>query len=252
MASNAENEAEPLGEEEVLLSSLLNMQVSLNENIIKAYKERAARIALSQKQTAKETRWLNDYVLNYDRLLAWSTSVVDSESVIGMVGETAVAKTTETVQPQKIELNKLVKTPKAFDGNKPPARQWLDDFEKSSEANGWNHSSMVKFFSTYLEKAANDWFVTIAKRKLGSRPSWPDLRAAFIRHYLGDCDKQTLRRQLEKTYQGENEKATNFIPRLVRLVDMVEPGKPEEDLVDLIRSKLRLNYQDKLLKIACL
>lgn len=45
---------------------------------------------------------------------------------------------------QIIELIKLVKRPQTFDGNKPPARQWLDDFEKRSEANGWQDSSMVK------------------------------------------------------------------------------------------------------------
>jgi len=53
---------------------------------------------------------------------------------------------------------------------------------------------MAKYFSTFLDRAANDLFVTVAKRKLGSNPSWMDLEAAFIRHYLGDPDKIVLRR----------------------------------------------------------
>jgi len=86
----------------------------------------------------------------------------------------------------------------------------------------------------------------IQQPKLGSNPTWPDLRSAFIRHYLGDSDKQVLRREIEKTCQGEREKATNFIPRFIRMVELVDPNKPEDELVDLIRSKLRHCYQDKL------
>lgn len=149
-------------------------------------------------------------------------------------------------KPPAIKLNELVKKPESFDGYKPPARRWVDDYEKASQANGWSEELMVRYFSTFLEKAANDWFLAIANKKLGLKPTWSDLKSAFIRHYLGDSDKQVLRRQVEKCQQGDREKATIFIPRFMRMVQLVDPSKPEDELVEVIRSKLRDEYQEKL------
>jgi len=146
----------------------------------------------------------------------------------------------------KIRLNELIIRPETFDGTKPPPRQWLDDYERAAHANGWRERTMVKHLQTFIIKAAQDWYVTIAKRKLGTDPSWQEVRAAFLRHYLGGSDKAVVRRQIERTRQGDNEKASLFIPRLLRLFDMVEPNKPEEELVEILRSKLRKGYQDKL------
>lgn len=55
-----------------------------------------------------------------------------------------------------IRLNELVKKPQNFDGYNPPARKWVDDYEKAAEANGWSQPQKVKYFSTFLEKSAND------------------------------------------------------------------------------------------------
>jgi len=105
---------------------------------------------------------------------------------------------------------------------------------------------MVRHFPTFIVRAAQDWFVTIAKRKLGENPPWDELKSDFLRHYLGGSDKAVVREQIERTRQGDIEKAAVFIPRLLRLFDMVELRKPEEELVEAIRPKLRKEYQDKL------
>lgn len=46
---------------------------------------------------------------------------------------------------------------------------------------------------------------------------------------------------VEVTKQGERDKAINFIPRSIRRVD-----EPEDELIHLIRSKLKPMFQDKL------
>jgi hypothetical protein len=67
-----------------------------------------------------------------------------------------------------------------------------------------------------------------------------------MRHYLGESDKASVRRQIERCRQGDSERAAVFIPRILRLFSMVEPDKPEEELVEAIRPKLRKDYQDRL------
>lgn len=158
------------------------------------------------------------------------------------VGETVIVRS--KIPP--IKLNQLVKRPAVFDGFKPPARRWLDDFEKAAEANGWSEAQMVKYFSTFLDKSANDWFVSLAIREVGSEPTWRKAHEVFVRHYLGERDRLAIRREVDRSYQREGEKANIFIPNLTRTIWLGDPQKPEEEVVDIVRSKLRPEYLDRL------
>lgn len=108
--------------------------------------------------------------------------------------------------------------PDAFDGVKPNPRRWLDNFERAARANGWGDDIMVTYFPTFVTKSALDWHVAMAQRKLTRDSSWNDLKSMFVRHYLGDADRAATKRELDKCFQRENELATCFIPRFMRLM----------------------------------
>ena len=95
--------------------------------------------------------------------------------------------------------------PELFDGVKPQPRRWIDDYERAARANGWSGKLCCQYLPTFLTKSALDWYVTIGESKVGRNPKWEDLKQAFIRHYLGDADKTQIRREIERTYQGERE-----------------------------------------------
>lgn len=151
-----------------------------------------------------------------------------------------------TREVQTIKLNELVIKPATFDGVKPPPRRWIDDYERASKANGWNDRSMVKYFATFLSKAAYDWYLSMAQNKLGSAARWVNVRALFFRHFLGESDRLAVKRQIDRTFQGEKESITTFLPRMIRLYQLVDPYKEKIELVDMVREKLRSSYQDKL------
>jgi len=250
-----EDEDIPFTDDPLTLSQFLALQQPFNEAIIRNFQEKAAELALKEETTPKGRKWLRDYCINHGKLVQPKKDATGEGSSVSLSNRALFEEAATHEAPRSvivptktpaIKLNELVKKPESFDGYKPPSRKWIDNYEKASEANDWSEQLMVRYFPTFLDKTANDWFVTVAKRKLGSNPTWPDLRSAFIRHYLGDSDKQVLRREIERAYQGEKEKATNFIPRLIRLVELADANKPEDELVDLIRSKLRHCYQDKL------
>lgn len=51
---------------------------------------------------------------------------------------------------------------------------------------------------------------------------------------------------MKRTYQREKETVTQFIPRMMRMLMLVEPNKHKDELVECIRDRLRGVYQDKL------
>lgn len=55
-----------------------------------------------------------------------------------------------------IKLNQLVIKPSTFKGVKPPARKWIDDYERASKANGWSEKLSIKYFATFLDSTALD------------------------------------------------------------------------------------------------
>lgn len=152
------------------------------------------------------------------------------------------------VKVPKIKLNELVIRPEPFDGVKPNPRKWLDNYERAARANGWSDIIMVTYFPTFVIKSALDWHVAMAQRKLKRDSSWNDLKQMFIRHYLGEADRAATKRELEKCYQRESELATCFIPRFMRLMLLLDPNKDEEDIVDLVKDRLRSVYQADLAK----
>lgn len=253
-SGHAKESEDIFGEDLITLSQVLKLDKVLSEKLTKAFQDKAAEIGAKSKQSAKEIRWLSDYCANHRYLIEdkasrrASLSAGSNKNLFEVPDEAGTDEkdASSEIKPPAIKLNELVKRPEMFDGQKPPARKWIDDYEKAAEVNGWNDKLKVRYFSTFLDRSANDWFVGIAKEKLDDDSSWSDLKSIFIRYYLGDSDKMVLRRQINQTMQGERERATTFIPRLVRLVRLVEPQKPEEELVELIRSKLRIAYQDKL------
>lgn len=224
----------------------------MSKDIVRHFQSQAANLTKVKNRNRKDQDWLDDYILHHDQLMDAYKS--DDESVVSKVnlfedGNDTVIKyrsIPQVVPVPAIKLNELVKKPEVFDGIRPPPRKWIDDFEKASEANGWTEQQQSKYFSTFLEKSGNDWFVTRSRKQLGRDETWKNLKKIFIKYWVGDSEKQTLRRQINSTFQGEREKVTTFIPRILRLVELCDADKTEEELVDMIRSKLKMEYQDKL------
>lgn len=196
---------------------------------------------------------LRDFLLNCGRLEVGHLSV-ERQSVTPALNTDSVGNFSQDSSPQQetpvksptIELNELVKKPVCFEGKVAARRKWLDDYEGAAACNGWSEVLKVPYFPTFLEECAHDWFVTVGQRKVGETPEWGELRSAFIRHYLAGGDRQSLRRQVERTCQYENESAVTFIPRLLRLYQLIEPNEPEEELVEAAKDRLCGVYQEPL------
>lgn len=197
------------------------MKAELTMEVLNDFQIRASQVSNTKGYcTVKDKRWLADYIRYFSQMLeAWQN--VEREKMSGSrktsnQGSSSLESADVLYEPEQIvkpqpppnvakqgrlilKKENLVKNPVNFDGIKLPARKWIDNFENAAEINSWSDAFMVKFFSSWLDRSANDWYVTVGKRKLGSQPTWKELPASFIRHYIGDSDKLVLRREMERT-----------------------------------------------------
>lgn len=202
--------------------------------------EHARRLMAKGRLNQRDQAWVKDYCATLPLVGASDRQNLDEVSdtlAISQASSPIQANPASFYDPQalpRIKLNELVQNPDAFNGSKPAPRRWLDDYERTAKADVWSEQLKVRYFSMLLESTAHDWNITVARRKLGLDPHWVDLRAAFMKHYLGDSDRRSLRKQLEATQQKDNERATNFIPRCLRIIYLVDDKMVEEEVVEIM------------------
>ena len=232
---------EPPFEPKFLSVHLLEHDKKILRSELKAYATLVKELQ-RKKRTQREQLFVDDY---HDHIS--EINLVESyENTEIFTDVKELWNTNEPVNIKPIKLNELVLKPQSFDGRKPSPRQWIDEYERAARANGWSESSMVHYFQTFLTHSALDWFFSMGESKIGQNAGWSKVRDVFKRHYLGESDRQSIRRTIDRCYQYEDEPVARFMPRLLRLVSLIEPNKSEIDKVELVRDRLRSKYQSKL------
>lgn len=251
-----------IGDEPEFVSSLLESGETISGEIVDAYAEYVSYLYdKGGTKTSRERQFMQDYMDNHGVFHASrsftqvnaSTEAKNNASVTPpFSGEESLSGAVIDTQPPppkeipKIKKDELVKEPPKFDGNKPTPRRWLDDFERAAYSNTWSDEQQVRYFPSYLVKAAYDWWASMAQPKLSRSSRFADVRHLFVRHWMGESDRVATRRIIDKMKQKENESVRVFMPPLVRLIRCIEPNKPEDELVEIVKEKLQPHYQEKL------
>ena len=244
--------------EPILISKLIKKYNDLPPALIVIYEQLIKKLTQKKNRPASDKKFIDDYMLSQMNIIkmleanaAGKTETVYQEVAnVKHEGEAQKSTGLSAVAPRSvikpIKLNELVIRPEDFDGVKPPARKWIEDFEQAGYANGWTSDQMAKYLPTFLVKTARDWYLAVAMKKLGANANWPNLKKKFVEHYLGQSDLQTLQMQLDQMFQYKSESITCFMPRVLRSIDLVEPNMTETKRVTIIREKLRASYQKEL------
>lgn len=142
-----------------------------------------------------------------------------------------------------IELNKLVKKPTIFDGENPHPRVWIEEYLHAAEDNGWTERQAVRYFKTFIKGDASDWYDWAVRPIMTNETTLDTVRDLFSTNYLGQADGYRTRKLLRDTKQGPNDLACNFIPRIVKLLLILDPQMSESEQVARITEKLAPFYQ---------
>lgn len=143
------------------------------------------------------------------------------------------------------DFNRLFVRPETFNGVRPPPRQWLDQYEKAAISNGWSDTAKVKYMATFLKETAYAWLTDVAPLHISNEVKWDGLKNLFVRCYLVESDRQAAKRELDRAIQREDEKASQFIPKMLQMIRTLDPDRKQDVLTDDIRHKLLPEYQIK-------
>lgn len=144
-----------------------------------------------------------------------------------------------------IKLNQLVINPQKFIGIKQRPREWLLDFQHAIDQNCWSDDQVVKYFSAFLEGSALDWYRTNAMKKINAGTTWSNIKTMFEDYYLADISQISLLQQLEEIRQKEDS-ISIFIPKIVKLMTLINSHVSEEEIIWRIKTKLKPALQKML------
>lgn len=142
-----------------------------------------------------------------------------------------------------IKLTELVMKPTVFDGVNPSPAVWWEEYMGCMTANAWKEATVIKYFPASLKGAAKDWYLIYLQQDIIERKlRLNGLAKRFRDNFIGDAHLRELDNQFEKTKQELNESVSTFIPRVRRILRMMDPDITENEEVRQICRKLRRCY----------
>ena len=211
------------------------------DKILRSYSEAFARLLASEVDLRPYRKALTDYEDTRRRIDTDRTKVTANICPI----DEALTRL-EKMSVKTIKLNELVLKPEKFDGKDPKPRLWLQDYEEAIIANGWDDAIAIKYLPTFLKGDAKDWYLTEIKPITSSRNprnSWAQVHEAFCASYLGEGDYEALRKEIDRAMQKPDELACSYVPRMRRLLLLLDPLMSEGEQVRQLKLKLRPEFR---------
>lgn len=150
--------------DEVITQTGANFLADFVHTVVEQLQEKKLQLARERAEMATVKR-------SYDRLLAQQAlasppPLPDRPPPINRHEQSLsiASPSFSTGEVVKVDLNKLVKKPRYFDGVTPLPREWIEEYEDAIEDNLWNDATAIYYFKHFLVGHASDWF------KLAVRP----------------------------------------------------------------------------------
>lgn len=223
-----------------LLSALYKRKCGIvKPSILYEYAKEANRILKLNSPLKDDKDFLTDY-LEYSMIIAADQAKMSNEpnEQLGrdVIHLPITAQTT-------IKLNELVVTPENFNGVRPKPRKWIQNYNEAITANGWSDHIAIKYLPTFLSGPAKDWYITEVKPYVDITTKWYSVYKYFVANYLGDRDYEELMLAIENTKQRAGESISNFMPRIRRLILLLNPYISETEQLRQLKSKILPHYR---------
>lgn len=120
------------------------------------------------------------------------------------------------------------RTPKSFYGEPyEDAEDWLDQFERVANFNGWNEQRKLHNVYFALEEPARTWF----ENHEAKMSSWPEFRRELLATYVNIDRKERAEAALQARIQHPNESVAMYAEDMARLFRRADPSMTDEKKV---------------------
>ena len=115
------------------------------------------------------------------------------------------------------------------------AYEWLEEFEFKSQLYQLDEATKINKFRESLRSNALDWFKVVCKEF----DTWADIEDAFHTRYIPGNDKVNILNKLLNTRQGPEEKALDFLFRILLVCRKYDADMTEPMTIDFVTRGLR-------------
>ncbi|XP_077547972.1 uncharacterized protein LOC144160606 [Haemaphysalis longicornis] len=117
------------------------------------------------------------------------------------------------------------RTPKVFYGDSfEDGEDWLDQFERVANFNGWNEQHKLHNVYYALEESARTWF----ENHEATLTPWNEFRRRFLATYACTDRREKAESALQARNQRPNESVTMYVEDMARLFRRADPAMSEE------------------------
>ncbi|XP_077563980.1 uncharacterized protein LOC144179480 [Haemaphysalis longicornis] len=117
------------------------------------------------------------------------------------------------------------RTPKVFYGDSfEDGEDWLDQFERVANFNGWNEQHKLHNVYYALEESARTWF----ENHEATLTPWNEFRRRFLATYACTDRREKAESALQARNQRPNENVTMYVEDMARLFRRADPAMSEE------------------------
>lgn len=155
---------------------------------------------------------------------------------------------TDSTEVEKLNLNKLLKKPRYFDGKNPLPYEWIEEYRDAIEDNKWNEATAVYYFKHFLTGDAATWYKISVRPKIQPGWRWSNLDEVFAANFLGRVEIDRTRLLLNNLIMKKEDRVSTFIPLVQKYLNVVEPGLSEKQIVSQVSSKLRPAYAQAIVE----
>ena len=148
-----------------------------------------------------------------------------------------------TSQPKPVVLKQK---PPMFDGVPVKARLWLKGYLIAANINKWTSVEKSQYLSTSFTGAAKVWF---EGRFDGKIPDWDNFESIFNEVYKPVGYNEDKMSEFYTTKQTDEENPIEYLDRMVRLRNEIDPKPTDQNVVKNVRRGLKGRYASIAIKI---
>ena len=135
--------------------------------------------------------------------------------------------------------------PPFFNGQDEDCIVWLKNYDAAARKNNWKDADKVRHLTTALRGPAKVWYEGKYDDLV---PEWADFRTEFLRAFKPGDYELDMRIRFQTTKQGFAERPVEFLNRLLKMRNQIQPKPSDDELIACLKRGLELRYAQHILQ----